>query len=546
MASLTPGVLSNLLDIAAGNSVSSPPLLSSHRLPLLQVIEIVPCLSDDQQWRSDGFFVKVSDSLHAAYVAVSAGDDANLIRSDDIQLGQLVYICGGLHVEKGCPVPIIRGLKPVPKRRLCIGNPKDLVSSDLLLSFTQFSVSPTTTTKKKSLGETTRRLSLDSAVRRSCWDHSPPVTRRRDTALVLSSPRLKPKLVLSDKNLTKNESPPWKQLNCESPAFRNRNVVKPPASPITMTKSPKDGNKLLSSKAVSSQVAVFKLPMTWSDQRIVWNGLPKTIQFLGKEVSSHRQVAASTAVSALEEAFVMESVLLNLQAFAELCDSSKKLSAGQVVCRFLDIYQSTQNSGKAVHLLLTHNRNNGSCRSAGNRNAASWVQAAVVTGFSQFDLFKEHGKQEDDAVQQDHHHYIVLQNSSEKLNPKETRGPRKLAYNGVKPSSKMKHCSISDTSNLEGKSKLKESAILADELVRVSSLWFLKYLESSLNKGLFSVKKEEANGKESLVIHLKAVNRWLDDLILSRTETSEKVEYLRKKLQRFLLEHIEYAMDGTR
>lgn len=88
--------------------------------------------------------------------------------------------------------------------------------------------------------------------------------------------------MLSDKNLLKNESPPWKQVNCESSALRNRNVVKPsPASPLSMTKSPKDGNKLLS-KAVSSQVAVFKLPMTWSDQRIVWNGLPKTIQLLGK------------------------------------------------------------------------------------------------------------------------------------------------------------------------------------------------------------------------------------------------------------------------
>ena len=196
MASLTPGVLSNLLELAAGkviSSSSSPPLLSSHRFPLLQVIEIVPCLSDNQ-WRSERFFVKVSDSLHAAYVAVSAADDADLIRSDEIQLGQFVYIRGGLHVEKGCPVPVVRGLKPVPKRRTCVGNPSDLVSSDLLLDFTPVSVD--TTKKKRNLGGDTRRLSLDSA-RRSCWDHtSPPVTRRRDAALLLSSsPRLKPKLV---------------------------------------------------------------------------------------------------------------------------------------------------------------------------------------------------------------------------------------------------------------------------------------------------------------------------------------------------------------
>ncbi|KAF3555352.1 hypothetical protein F2Q69_00011545 [Brassica cretica] len=533
MASLTPGVLSNLFELAAGKiTSSSPPLLSSHRFPLLQVIEIVPCLSDNQ-WRSERFFVKVSDSLHAAYVAVSAADDADLIRSDEIQLGQFVYIRGGLHVEKGCPVPVVRGLKPVPKRRTCVGNPSDLVSSDLLLDFTPVSVD--TIKKKRNLGDT-RRLSLDSA-RRSCWDHtSPPVTRRRDAALLLSSsPRLIPKLVLSDKNLPKNESPS-KRLNCETPTLRNRYVVKP-ASPISIAKSPKDGIKPLS-KAVTPPVAYFKLPSshrTWSDQRISWTGLPKTIQSLGKEVSTHRQVTVKAAVKALEEASAMES-------FAEFCESSKHLSAGQVVHRFLDIYHSTQNTCKVLLLLLTHN---GSCsRSAATKNAAAWVQDAVVTGFSQFNLFKEPEKQDDAAFPQDHHHYIVIQSSSEKLNPKETTSPRNQAYKGVKlPSTK--HPSVSERSNLEGKKRLKESLSLAEELLRVSSQWFLKYLENSLKKGSFLVKKEEANGKESLIGHLKAVNCWLDDLISNRGEVSEKVEDLRKKLQRFLLRHIESVIGET-
>ncbi|KAL0722104.1 hypothetical protein Bca4012_036703 [Brassica carinata] len=535
MASLTPGVLSNLLELAAGRITSSPPLLSSHRFPLLQVIEIVPCLSDNQ-WRSEKFFVKVSDSLHAAYVAVSAADDTDLIRSDEIQLGQFVYIRGGLHVEKGCPVPVVRGLKPVPKRRTCVGNPSDLVSSDLLRDFPQVSVD-TTKRKKNNLGGDTRRFSLDSA-RRSFWDHtSPPVTRRRDAALLLSSPRLKPKLVLSDKNLPKNG------LNCETPTLRNRNVVKPASPVLSISKSPKDSIKPLS-KAVIPTVAYYKLPSshrTWSDQRISWTGLPKTIQVLGKEVSSHRQVAVKAAVNALEEASAMESLLLSLQSFAELCDSSKHLSAGQVVRRFLDIYHSTQKTGKAVHLLLTHN---GSCRSAGKKNAAAWVQDAVVTGFPQFNLFKEPEKQDDAASPQDHRHYIVIQSSSEKLNPKETRSPRNQSYKGVKlPSTK--HRSVSERSNLEGKNRLKESLSLAEELLRVSSQWFLQYLENSLKKGSFLVKKEEANGKESLIGNLKAVNCWLDNLISNSGEISEKVEDLRKKLQRFLLRHIESAIGET-
>lgn len=163
-----------------------------------------------------------------------------------------------------------------------------------------------------------------------------------------------------------------------------------------------------------------------------------------------------------------------------------------------------------------------------------------MTGFSQFNLFKEFGKQEDAAD----HHYIVIQNSSEKLNFKETTSPRKSPYKGVKPPA-TKHRSVSDQSSLEGQSRLKESASLADELVQVSSQWFLKYLENSLNKGSFLVKKVETNGKTSLLVHLKAVNRWLDDLILNKTETSGKIEDLRKKLQQFLLEHIESAIEET-
>lgn len=211
--------------------------------------------------------------------------------------------------------------------------------------------------------------------------------------------------------------------------------------------------------------------------------------------------------------------------------------------RFLDIYHSTQNTGQALCLLLTHN---GSCRSAGKKNAAVWVQDAVVTGFSQFNLFKEPEKQDDAASPGDHHHhYIVIQKSSEKLSPKETTtSPRNQTYKGLKlPSAK--HCFVSERSNLEGKNRLKESLSLAEELLRVSSQWFLKYLENSLKKWSFFVKNEEANGKDSLIGNLKAVNCWLDDLISNRGEISEKVEDLRKKLQRFLLRHIESAIGET-
>lgn len=95
--------------------------------------------------------------------------DAELILSDKIQLGQFVYVEG---FDSGKPVPVVRGLKVVPKRRECVGEPVDLIGSEVLLVGKK--------DKKKglrrvSLGDNNgnevvemRRLSLDSS--RKGWD----------------------------------------------------------------------------------------------------------------------------------------------------------------------------------------------------------------------------------------------------------------------------------------------------------------------------------------------------------------------------------------
>jgi hypothetical protein len=188
MASLTPGVLSKLLQHAGNKDVK---VTGVHRSALLQVIEIVPSLNsdhgdgnDNDPWKSRGFFLKVSDSLHSAYVSIS-DNDMDLIYSDKIQLGQFVYVS---RIDLGSPVPVLRGLKPVPKSKRspcpCVGNPTDLVPCDLLPitpkhDFTKPTYKPKLKTKAKPKnvdveGLQLRRLSLDSA--RRVWDQSPRAT----------------------------------------------------------------------------------------------------------------------------------------------------------------------------------------------------------------------------------------------------------------------------------------------------------------------------------------------------------------------------------
>lgn len=73
--------------------------------------------------------MKLSDSVHSAYVSVSNNEDIDLIFSDKIRPGQFVYVS---RFDLGSPVPVVCGLKVLPKRRPCIGSSKYLLSSDLL------------------------------------------------------------------------------------------------------------------------------------------------------------------------------------------------------------------------------------------------------------------------------------------------------------------------------------------------------------------------------------------------------------------------------
>ncbi|GAA0138251.1 hypothetical protein LIER_00032 [Lithospermum erythrorhizon] len=124
MANLVPGVLLKLLqhmntDIKVGGE---------HRSSLLQVVSIVPALAGGELFSNQGFYLKVSDSSHATYVSLPDEHD-DLILSDKIQLGQFIHV---ERLESASPVPILRGVRPVPGRHPCVGTPEDIVATHSL------------------------------------------------------------------------------------------------------------------------------------------------------------------------------------------------------------------------------------------------------------------------------------------------------------------------------------------------------------------------------------------------------------------------------
>lgn len=121
MATLTPGVLIKLLQ----HINSDVKATGEHRSALLQVISIVPALANGDLWPNHGFYIKVSDSSHATYVSLAEEHD-DLILSDKLQLGQFIHVD---RLEAGSPVPLLRGVRPLPGRHQCVGTPEDLIAT---------------------------------------------------------------------------------------------------------------------------------------------------------------------------------------------------------------------------------------------------------------------------------------------------------------------------------------------------------------------------------------------------------------------------------
>lgn len=124
MATLVPGVLLKLLQ----HMNTDVKVAGEHRSSLLQVVSIVPALAGGELFPNKGFYIKVSDSSHATYVSLPDEHD-DLILSDKIQLGQFIHV---ERLEAASPVPILRGVRPVPGRHPCVGTPEDIVATHSL------------------------------------------------------------------------------------------------------------------------------------------------------------------------------------------------------------------------------------------------------------------------------------------------------------------------------------------------------------------------------------------------------------------------------
>ncbi|XP_031114416.1 uncharacterized protein LOC116017897 [Ipomoea triloba] len=584
MASLTPGVLLKLLQNVDDKDAK---VVGEHRSALLQVISIVPSLDDDP-WKSRGFYLRVSDSEHSAYVSVS-DEDAELILSDSVQLGQFIHVT---RLDSGSPVPVLRGLKPVAKRRPCVGEPKDLISSDFL---TAKSRSEPKKVKKKNgevrkmegkakesvksedlkgrrrhsidagkvEGMEMKRVSLDSM--RRGWDPSPS-GKNGSNSISKNNPlkSFSPDSVCSQKKVSLEKDLTPRRISMGASPLQNKNII---VSPKLVSKPSKKDVQTSQDDALPGHLMKVDVSLkNLSDSRVFWSSLPSPIHCLGKDVMAHRNAAFCSAMQALEEASAAEGVIHCMSMFAELCELSDRSSAGQVVERFLHLQERMQSAVAVIYALMnrraleTKSKDGFSlqyslpemCKNGVNKNAALWVQAAVDTNLSRFCLFSN--QQKGGISYGEKHYCAIIENSpkkteSENLSPKDRKSPRNHGADvpncNTKGQPSRPRRSISAAQNTDVGTQvwskgdgLKDAATLAEKLLSHSRTWFLNYLETNLDVA-FRMQKGEGNPEIARLLgQLKRVNQWLDNSRPKGDKPDESIEGLRKKLYGFLLDHV--------
>lgn len=126
MATLGSGVLVKLVEEMGSSGMA----LNDRKPVLLQIRSIIPVLAEDDLWPNQGFYLKVSDSSHAMFVSLLQEQD-DMVLCNQLQLGQLIFV---EKLEAAHPVPVLKGIRPLPGRLPCVGNPADLFAIDKLVN----------------------------------------------------------------------------------------------------------------------------------------------------------------------------------------------------------------------------------------------------------------------------------------------------------------------------------------------------------------------------------------------------------------------------
>ncbi|KAK3028079.1 hypothetical protein RJ639_039370 [Escallonia herrerae] len=300
------------------------------------------------------------------------------------------------------------------------------------------------------------------------------------------------------------------------------------------TKSSLAGSSLVPEKPNIAAAGITVHEKKWTDGSVPLDAVSSDLAKLGKEAMQRRLLASMAAAEALEEAIATESIVRCLSMFSHLCSTSKAANPLPSIDRFMSIYNDVTKSSTTAESVST-NRN--SCKRHDDfptehlKSISLWVEAALATDLE-----------------------VVSLLSNQNVEP-----PSTLHKSSVKRQSTFAptHNNMPASSSLPGTwtrgHGMNETLELATNLQKEMQLWFVRFVEESLDAGfqVFGKSTGSDGGLSSgpiaaILSQLKRVNDWLDRVISQQDDSmTEKIELLKRKIYGFVIQHVGTTFDNS-
>lgn len=213
--------------------------------------------------------------------------------------------------------------------------------------------------------------------------------------------------------------------------------------------------------------------------------------------------------------------------FSELSSTHKTGDLLYVVDRFFMIYNDVVRSTEIAESVFGSRNGNkpGAISSEQSKPASLWVEAALATNLE-----------------------IVSLLTSQDIGPA-TSLQKSVSRRQTMEASSLTNSNVVPWTRGHG---MKETVELAMELQSEMKLWFLKFVEESLDAGSKVFRESSGDGIKtsppipnrgsiaSVLSQLKRVNDWLDRVVSKRDDPlKEKVERLKRKIYGFVIQNVD-------
>ncbi|KAF9662488.1 hypothetical protein SADUNF_Sadunf18G0058300 [Salix dunnii] len=270
----------------------------------------------------------------------------------------------------------------------------------------------------------------------------------------------------------------------------------------------------------------------WTDGTVPLDAVSSELAKFGKEAMQRRALASTVAAEALEEAIATESVVRSLSIFSELASSSKAGNPLPTIDRFISIYDdAVRYSSIAESVASSHCSDHDITATEKSKSASLWVEAALATDLEIVSLLSNQKNEPPTALRR---------SLSKRPSQKASSLPPLDPVVGV-------------WARGHG---MKETVELSMKLQVEMQMWFVKFIEESLDAGFRVLGECANNGSKSLPLNsssiaavlsqLKRVNEWLDRVALKGDELlTGKIEKLKKKIYGFVIQHVGTTFDNS-